>query len=819
MQKRTRRILSFMIALMFMFSSCATHKKIVDDEMTTEIGNSADGESDLSGGDDLSLDSDDSSGSSDTAQNTEDGGDLSLDEGNGSQAAADETSALEQELNQVAAESVNKPQPVESNPAPEMIQESSPMDQPVEIAQATPNQTEPETPPPAIAEAPVENPTPAEAVAETPAPVVENPVATTPPAPAVELAQIKNLEFKSNENGGVFLITADQPLTYKTRINSETNQVIIEVENATVPAKLKRPLLTKDMNSSIGSIDIYQKAKSNVARFVLQMRNQAKEPLIQPEGNSIVVLGAPIRDVPAQSSSSSIAANEAGLSGGSEESTSSASSGSVVTATGSSVAGTPVGEDIPVNDDLSKLGILNTRDLDEYIANNNKFYGKKISIEANEIDIKYILNLISEESGINLILDADVMGRVSVKLRKVPWDQALVLVLKSAKLTYRRQGTVLRILTAQSLLQEDQVAINLKNSKEQSEPLIVKNFAINYADIGDLERKIREYLADANQIERESAGQSGRSSASITQLGKVVSDSRTGMLIVTATESKLKQVESLIQVLDIQPQQVMVEARVVEAGESFNKTMGTNWGLNRGVAFDGSPRVSTSIGNPWADPQPVNISPALSYSNPQSQSGSFASSLWLGKLGVLGDLDANLRFEESEDKIKILSSPRVTVVSNTEATINQSFKLKIGTTSTVTPTGTTFTDSFSDVGVRLSVTPQISNIGTVRMRLNVSRTGAQPGNTSTNSRDMRTEVIVKSGQTIVIGGVFQSDVLKSKNGIPGLQDLPILGTLFKGQSEQSSKTELMVFVTPKILAPVIPVKMGATETEPRSSNE
>ena len=742
MQKGTRRILSFMIALTFMFSSCATHKKIVDDEMTTEIGNSADGESDLGGGDDLSLDSADSSGSSEVAQNADEGGDLSLDEGSGSQANADETSTLEQELNQVAAESVNKPQAVEPNPAPEMAQESSPMDQPVEIAQAAPNQPQPETPPPAIAEtpvAPVENPTPAEAVAETPAPVVENPVATTPPAPAVELAQIKNLEFKSNENGGAFLITADQPLTYKTRINSETNQVIIEVENATVPAKLKRPLLTKDMNSSIGSIDIYQKAKSNVARFVLQMRNQAKEPLIQPEGNSIVVLGAPIRDTPAQPTSSTVADSQ----NGSSSSAAASDSGSVITATGGSIAGTPVGEDIPVNEDLSKLGILNTRDLDEYIANNNKFYGKKISIEANDIDIKYILNLISEESGINLILDADVTGRVSVKLRKVPWDQALVLVLKSARLTYRRQGTVLRILTSQSLLIEDQVAINLKNSREQAEPLIVKNFAINYADIGDLERKIREYLADANQIERESAGQTGRTTSnSITQLGKVVSDSRTGMLIVTATESKLKQVESLIQVLDIQPQQVMVEARVVEAGESFNKTMGTNWGLNRGVAFDGSPRVSTSIGNPWADPQPVNISPALSYSNPQSQSGSFASSLWLGKLGVLGDLDANLRFEESEDKIKILSSPRVTVVSNTEATINQSFKLKIGTTSTVTPTGTTFTDSFSDVGVRLSVTPQISNIGTVRMRLNVSRTGAQPGNTSTNSRDMRTEVIV-----------------------------------------------------------------------------
>ena len=813
------------ILLISYISACTTKKKIVsDDEMSTEMT------------------MEDGAATDDLALGTE--GSDSVEDSKPQSAAADSDElSLEGELNEVAKNSgavaKNTEKPQSDNPMDEAVpakqntaasdelsldepqaqtakEDTTPSPEPTTPAPVDPNLAQPE----AVAQTPVD-PAPTDVVPPvtqeaTPAPVAEQKTDTPPPTevaqaqqepPAAqkpELSEITSLQFKANDNGGAFLINGNQPLQYTTRLNSNTNQVVIEVQNVKIASKLKRPLLTKDMKSSIGSIDIYQNKGSNIARFVIQLRPQSSEPLIQPEGNSLVVIGAPVEsaEAPAKVAATEKPKTEQAVTAEGEEPT-------------AIVSNKPIVENSDVNVDLSQLGILNTKDLEDYLANNHKFYGKKISIEANDIDIKYVLNLISEESGINLILDNDINGRISVKLRKVPWDQALVLVLKSAKLTYRRQGSVLRVLTLDSLVKEDKMALELQSSKEKTEPLVVKNFAINYADIGELEKKIKELLADTVATERTNAGLTGLAPGSASA-GKVVSDKRTGMLIVTATATRLKQIEAMIKVLDMQPHQVMVEARVIEAGEAFNKSMGVNWGLNRGVAT-GSSRITSPIGNPWSDPEPINISPSISYTSPKSLTGSFGTSLWLGKLGVFGDLDAQLRLDESEDRIKILSSPRVTVVSNTQASINQSFKLKVGTETTITNGISVITDKFADVGVKLNVTPQISNIGTVRMMIDVARTGAQPDNTSTNSRDMKTEVIVKTGQTVVIGGVFQSDVLKNKGGIPGLQDIPILGTLFRGSSEQSSKTELMVFVTPKVLSPLEPATLSLNQASPSGS--
>lgn len=613
----------------------------------------------------------------------------------------------------------------------------------------------------------------------TPAIIEPTPAAQSlhvePAAPMIEMNKVQQVQFKSNDSGGALVINAQKPIEYTTRLNSQTNQVIIEVQNVEVPKHLKRPLVTKDMKSSIGSIDIYQKNNSNVARFVVQLRPGSPEPLVQPEGNSIVIVGSSL-SAPMSLESPSLA-----------------------------VINSDKGSSSDSDQELSKTGILNTRDLDEYLTNNNKFYGKQISIEANDMDVRDILKFISEESGVNLIIDNDVKSTVSVKLRKVPWDQALVLILKSSGLSYRRQGSVLRIATMATVLLEDQIAVERKRAKEVTEPMIVKNFSINYADIESLEKKIKDVLAQ----DKTARNTSGSAPTLNTPEGKVTSDKRTGMLVVTATETSLKQVEAIIKVLDTQPQQVTVEARVIEASEEFNKSLGVEWGLNRGVAFNGSPRVSTGMGQPWSDPKPINISPAIGYTPPQSQTGSFFGSLWLGKMGAMGDLDVQLKLEETENRLKILSTPRVTVLSNTKASINQTYQIVVGTETVTTNGATTTTPKFADVGIKLNVTPQISNLGTIKLDLDLVRTGAQQGSATTNSRDMKTEVIVRSGQTFVIGGVFQSDFSINKNGIPGLKDIPIIGTLFRGSSETRRKTELMMFVTPKILAPVVPLVNAA----------
>ena len=195
-----------------------------------------------------------------------------------------------------------------------------------------------------------------------------------------------------------------------------------------------------------------------------------------------------------------------------------------------------------------------------------------------------------------------------------------------------------------------------------------------------------------------------------------------------------------------------------------------------------------------------------------TSSGAFNSNLWFGRIGAFGDLELNLNLGQVENKIKVLSSPRIVVLSGTTATVDQRVKINVPdeqTSVTTTTGGSTSQTKFKSVeaGVNLNVSPQISNIDTVRLKLNLTKsviTDASKGDTS--SRNAQSEIILKSMQTAVIGGVFESQQNENRSGIPGLQDMPVLGGLFRGKSELNTKSELMIFLTPKILPPLtIPV--------------
>ena len=602
---------------------------------------------------------------------------------------------------------------------------------------------------------PAQDEPPPEQVAEIPPPpeeTVEIPpqpqeVAAEPPPIDQPTAKISDVKFLGNSNGGTLVINADYPLQYKTRMNSNTNQLVVEVQNAIVPDRLKRALNTKDMTSNIGSIDIYQNANSNVARFVVQLRSGEQEPLVQPEGNTLLIVGSPsgIREQTPEA----MAAAEGGES-----------------------------------DDAASLGIMNSESIEEFLANNNKFYGRKISIETTDMDVRDVLKFISEESGINMIFDDNIAGRVSLKLRKVPWDQALVTILKSKKLAYRRQGQVLRIGPVEALAKEEEDAIRLKEAKLKTESLVVRNFSINYADVAALEAKIKDFIAD------------GAGPAATTR-GKVTIDTRTNSLIVTETNTKLAQVEKLILLLDSQPQQVLIEGRVVEASETYARTIGVNFGFNlpqtgdANLVIPGRDRVSTGSLSRFYSPS-ATFNPAAT--------GSFTGSLWVGQFGAFGDLSTRLALDEVEEKVKILSSPRIAVLHNSQATIKQGSIIQVPSTETQTAGTTTVTQTFKEVevGVNLDVKPLISSIGTVNLDLKIERSAPTPSGGRT-SREIKTNIIVKSGETAVIGGVFTSDTTNRRQGIPGLKDIPILGTLFRTDSNSSQKTELMFFISPRIL--------------------
>jgi type IV pilus assembly protein PilQ len=559
---------------------------------------------------------------------------------------------------------------------------------------------------------------------------------------------LKNIRFEQNDNGGTVIVEADAPMTYTTRFNDQTKQFVIEVENTKLPNSLKRPYNTRDFNSSVGSIDAYQSPGSDVARIVVQLRDGASEPQVQQEENSILVVTG--------SKNMPMADN-----GSSDSSDSSA--------------------DISADDDsgpqISKKGILSTNNLQEFMSSNMKFYGKKISIEIKDIPIRDAINMLAEESGANLVLSESVSGNLSLKLRKVPWDQALVMILRAKKLAYSRQGNILRITAMSELKQEEEDALKFADSKRKADPLVIQMIPVNYAKIDELK---------------------GQISSLSSERGKVVSDSRTSAIIITDTEEVIERIKKMVSSLDIPPAQVLIEGKIVEARETFEKKIGIQWDM---FAQDVNLGSNTN--------GPTNLTPAVSVSPGINKGTALGFSLRIGNMDLLGDLSAMLALEEREDNVKIISSPRIVTLHNEKASITQSSDIPIMTSSDSADLKTrTRSATFKKIKMNLDVTPQVANNGNVILDVNVQReflgavvdeaTGAAP----VHNREAKTKVMVKNGQTAVIGGIYQNDASTNESGVPFLKDIPLIGFLFRSDNYRKDKTELLLFLTPRILSEI-----------------
>ncbi len=614
-------------------------------------------------------------------------------------------------------------------------------------------------PPPAIAETPAEAaPAPeSEPVAEVPAPeIAPDPVTEAPPviaeaapapeqepvaeAPAAEevttIAQIKNIRFRANDNGGTVVVEADGPLQYETRMNGDNNQFVVEIPNSKLPEKLKRPFNTRDIKGGIGAIDSYQNKGSTTTRVVVQLRPGAVEPVVQAEGNALLIVGSG----QGASSSSDTAATET---------------------------------DTP-SEENAEATILSSSSLEEFLAGNIQFKGKKISLETSDMDVREAIKFISEESGTNLVLADEVKGNVSLKLRQVPWDQALVVIMKSKKLGYTRAGNVLRIAPIADIRAEEDETVKIAAAKKALVPLKVRVIPVSYAKIDDIATNIKPFLSDR---------------------GKVIGDVRTSSLVISDVEENLNRAMKLVQSIDITPNQVLIEGKVVEATDDFQKSIGVDWrttGNDFKLPFPGY-RGRDVIGRTNFDVTPGGTS-----------SRTFNLNFQMGTLDILGDLSASLQLYEQKNMAKVLSSPRIVTLHNEPAEINQTTEVPL-IQETVTATGSTKTATFKPVKLRLSVTPQITNDGAVIMAVDVNRdflSGAadqQTGARAVNTRSAKTKVLVKNGQTAVIGGIYQSDQSTGESKVPVLGDIPILGWLFKSQSKTDNRNELLIFLTPRIL--------------------
>lgn len=617
-----------------------------------------------------------------------------------------------------------------------------------------------------------------EVVAESQAeePAVEEPQSETS-APEPQTTQVENvpanrvtaINYLASANGGTIEIKTSVQAAYNVRPNPDKNQYVVEIKNAVLAEALTRPFIMKDFEGAFGTVNAYQNPGGNIARIVIQMKGDLGEPVFTQEGNSLLVIppGASatpttLSAAPAPEPEGSALSESGGITAASEQ--------NAVTDSDS--------YDTQKASESEKT--LAARTLDEFLTGSGKFFGRPISIETNSADIRDVIKFIAEESGVNLVISDDVEGKVTLKLRQVPWDQALVIVMLSKGLGYIRQGNVLRVTKLMTLQAEAMAAKEIVESQKKLTPLKVKVMPVSYAAVADLEKQIKPFLSENR--------------------GQIVSDARTSSLIITDTADVLMRVERLVKELDIPPAQVMIEGKIVEATENFSRSVGVNWSLS-GAPFD----LSDNGGlNGSAIRSRFGLgSTSVTQSQQSAQNGFF--NLQIGTLDFLGSLDSSLSLAQADNLVKIISSPRIVTMNKEPAMISQ--KGEVITLQSTTDVGNnrTTTANRTPIELKLDVTPQITAEGSVVLEVKVLRqfAGAQADSDTKarpiNTREAKTKVLVPSGQTAVIGGIYQSDETVSENGVPGLKDIPVLGWLFKQKSQDKIKTELLLFLTPRVL--------------------
>jgi type IV pilus assembly protein PilQ len=414
-----------------------------------------------------------------------------------------------------------------------------------------------------------------------------------------------------------------------------------------------------------------------------------------------------------------------------------------------------------------------------------EFTGEKIAFDFYDSDIRNVFRLLREISGKSFAIDKNVSGKVTLNFETpVPWDQVLDLVLKMNQLGMVMEGDIIRIATLSTLAQEEKLKQAQLKAAEQAqkqavalEPLYTEYIPISYSNAST------EVLPHVEAILTD-----GRGKANV--------DTRNNQIIITDTAVKIQQAKQIVQKIDKVTPQVIIEARVIEANTSFTREIGFDWGyIGFGGGLDHGP-IDVPYTSSWkAGPTQFITSNRPAGATP---AGAIQFNLFKTSGTNFQITEAWLTAEEVEDKINIISSPRVVTLDNKKAKIMQGFEIPY----LERDDSGNATIKFKDVDLLLEVTPTVSADNRIRMSIFVTKNDLVdpdivPPALATN--EAQTEILVDDGDTIVIGGILKSTINWSERGVPGLRKLGVLGWLFKYQKETDDKNELMIFMTPQII--------------------
>ena len=404
-----------------------------------------------------------------------------------------------------------------------------------------------------------------------------------------------------------------------------------------------------------------------------------------------------------------------------------------------------------------------------------QYAGEKISLVFDDANIRNILQLIGEVSNLNIIAGEDVKGTITLRLIDVPWDQALDLILETKGLGMVREGNVVRIMPKEQIRAMRQAEMTAVKEERQLEPVVTEVIPISYTALGNITGPAKELL---------------------TERGKITEDARNKQIIVTDIPSVIEQVKKLSAILDTPERQVMIEARIVEASSSFSRDLGVKWGFShQSDSSDDLNKVNIGMGGSFL------ISPPAAGS--VIGGAGLGSGITFGRVGIDSNiLDLRISALESSGYGKVISTPRVSTLNGGEATISQGTKIPYQSSGSDGLPKTEFVDANLELKVKPVINPDNSII------LDISATNSSIGSTvstgagtapAIDTKEAKTKVLVRNGETTVIGGIFVESDNASEAGVPLLMRLPILGHLMKSENKSSNRSELLVFITPRIV--------------------
>ncbi|EOF8559493.1 type IV pilus secretin PilQ [Neisseria gonorrhoeae] len=418
------------------------------------------------------------------------------------------------------------------------------------------------------------------------------------------------------------------------------------------------------------------------------------------------------------------------------------------------------------------------------------FTGRKISLDFQDVEIRTILQILAKESGMNIVASDSVNGKMTLSLKDVPWDQALDLVMQARNLDMRQQGNIVNIAPRDELLAKDKAFLQAEKDIADLGALYSQNFQLKYKNVEEFRSILRLDNADTT----------GNRNTLVSGRGSVLIDPATNTLIVTDTRSVIEKFRKLIDELDVPAQQVMIEARIVEAADGFSRDLGVKFGAtgrkklkNETSAFGWGVNSGFGGGDKWEAQTKINLPAAAA-----------ANSISLVRAISSGALNLELSASESLSKTKTLANPRVLTQNRKEAKIESGYEIPF-TVTTASGGGNSTNTELKKAVLGLTVTPNITPDGQIIMTVKINKDSpaqcASGNNTilCISTKSLNTQAMVENGGTLIVGGIYEENNGNTLTKVPLLGDIPVIGNLFKTRGKKTDRRELLIFITPRII--------------------